>query len=88
MLDRVVELAGIDHVGLGSDFDGVGDTLPVGLKDVAGFPNLVAGLLRRGYADDDIEKILSGNIMRVWTQVERYAAAQGNPTQCRQASDS
>jgi len=85
-IDRVVELAGIDHVGLGSDFDGVGDTLPMGLKDVAGFSNLVAGLLRRGYADDDIEKILSANIMRVWTQVERYAAAQGNPTQCRQTS--
>lgn len=86
-IDRVVELAGIAHVGLGSDFDGVGDSLPSGLKDVAGFPNLVAGLLQRGYSDDDVEKILGGNIMRVWQAVERYGASQGNPTQCRQTGD-
>ena len=48
-IDRVVALAGIDHVGLGSDFDGVGDTLPTGLKDVGDFPNLIAGLLATGY---------------------------------------
>ena len=78
-IDRVVELAGIDHVGLGSDFDGVGDTLPVGLKDVGDFPNLVAGLLERGYGEDDIAKILGLNLMRVWRDVERYAEAQGRP---------
>lgn len=76
-IDRVVELAGIDHVGLGSDFDGVGDTLPVGLKDVGDFPNLVAGLLGRGYEEDDIGKVLGLNLMRVWRDVEQYAEAQG-----------
>ena len=84
-IDRVVTLAGIDHVGLGSDFDGVGDTLPEGLKDVAAFPNLVAGLLRRGYAEDAIAKILGGNLMRVWRAAEAYGAARGNPPPCAQA---
>ena len=73
--DRVVEIAGIDYVGIGSDYDGVGDTLPIGLKDVSTYPNLVAGLLARGYSEDDIEKILSGNILRVWRQVEEFAGA-------------
>ena len=82
-IDRVVELAGIDHVGLGSDFDGVGNTLPVGLKDVGDFPNLVAGLLARGYGEDDIAKILGLNLMRVWREVERYAEALGRPPVCR-----
>jgi membrane dipeptidase len=74
-IDRVVEIAGIDHVGLGSDFDGVGDSLPFGLKDVSGYPNLIAELLRRGYSDADIEKVCSGNVLRVMEQVERIATA-------------
>ncbi|WP_411270225.1 dipeptidase [Alteromonas sp. CYL-A6] len=74
-IDHVVEVAGIDHVGIGSDFDGVGDSLPTGLKDVSAFPNLVQGLLDRGYQRNDIEKILSGNVLRVWSQVEAYADA-------------
>ncbi len=74
--DRVVEVAGIDYVGIGSDFDGVGDSLPVGLKDVSMYPNLIKGLLDRGYSEEDIRKILSGNILRVWRQVEDYTAAQ------------
>lgn len=82
-IDRVVELAGIHAVGLGSDYDGVGDSLPVGLKDVASYPNLIQGLLDRGYSSDDIEKILSGNTLRVWRAVEDYAAQQGTPPQCR-----
>lgn len=73
-IDHVVALIGIDHVGIGSDYDGVGDSLPIGLKDVASFPNLVQGLLDRGYSRQDIEKILSGNLLRVWQQVEDYAA--------------
>lgn len=73
-IDRVVQLVGIDHVGLGSDFEGVGDTLPVGLKDVSQYPNLVAELLRRGYKESDIEKILGANLLRVWRQVEHVAA--------------
>lgn len=84
-IDRAVMLAGIDHVGLGSDYDGVGDSLPVGLKDVSQYPNLIAGLLERGYSDADIEKILSGNLLRVWRQVEAFAAAAGNPPACTQS---
>lgn len=74
--DHVVKLVGIDHVGIGSDYDGVGDSLPTGLKDVAAYPNLIAGLLKRGYSEQDIEKILSGNLFRVWQQVEDYAKKQ------------
>jgi membrane dipeptidase len=81
-IDRAVELAGIDHVGIGSDYDGVGDSLPAGLKDVSEFPNLTAGLLERGYSEADIEKIYGGNLMRVWRENEAYAAAAGNPAQC------
>lgn len=74
-IDHVVEIAGIDVVGIGSDYDGVGDTLPEGLKDVSSYPTLVAGLLARGYSRVEITKILSGNIIRVWKQVEDYAAS-------------
>ena len=74
-IDHVVELIGIDHVGIGSDFDGVGDSLPTGLKDVSTYPNLVQGMLDRGYSRADIEKVLSGNLLRVWSEVEKYAAA-------------
>lgn len=76
-IDHVVKLVGIDYVGIGSDYDGVGDSLPVGLKDVASYPNLIAGLLERGYSEADIEKILSANLLRVWREVEAYAAKQG-----------
>jgi membrane dipeptidase len=72
-IDHVVELIGVEHVGIGSDYDGVGDSLPIGLKDVASFPNLVQGLLDRDYSREDIEKILSGNLLRVWQEVEDYA---------------
>ena len=71
--DRVVQLVGIDHVGIGSDYDGVGDTLPVGLKDVSTYPTLIQGLLERGYSRKDIQKILGGNLIRVWKEVEEYA---------------
>jgi membrane dipeptidase len=73
-IDHVVALAGIDHVGLGSDYDGV-SWLPVGLEDVSTYPNLIAVLLDRGYSDTDIEKILGGNLLRVWDRVEQVAAA-------------
>ena len=72
-IDHVRDLVGIDHVGLGSDYDGVGPTLPVGLEDVSTFPNLVAELLRRGYSDEDVRKVLGGNAMRVWRAVEAAA---------------
>ena len=71
-IDHVVKLAGIDHVGLGSDYDGVGggENLPDGLKDVSQYPNLLYELLKRGYTESDIEKICSGNFLRVWKEVE------------------
>lgn len=74
-IDHVVALVGVDHVGIGSDYDGVGDSLPTGLKDVSSYPNLVKGLLARGYSPGDIRKILGENLMRVWTAVEENAAA-------------
>jgi membrane dipeptidase len=76
-IDHVVALAGIDFVGLGSDFDGVGDSLPTGLKDVSMYPNLIAELLKRGYTKSDVEKICYRNIFRVWREVQAYAA-RGN----------
>lgn len=72
-IDRVVKLAGIDHVGIGSDYDGVGDALPVGLKDVSDYPNLIYVLLKRGYKPEDIEKICSGNVFRVWNKTLELA---------------
>jgi len=72
-IDHVVKLAGIDHVGLGSDFDGVGDSLPTGLKDVSQYPNLIAELLRRGYSEEDIAKVCYKNVWRVWRAVEEAA---------------
>ncbi len=72
-IDHVVKLIGIDHVGLGSDFDGLGNTLPKGLKDASMYPNLFRVLLQRGYSENDIKKISSDNVFRVWQQVESYA---------------
>jgi len=68
-----VELVGIDHVGLGSDFDGLGDSLPTGLKDVSMYPNLIYELLKAGYSEENIEKICSGNFLRVWREIENYS---------------
>ncbi len=78
--DHVVKLVGVDYVGVGSDYDGVGDSLPVGLKDVSTYPNLVKGLLERGYSEEDIRKILGGNTLRVWKAVEDYAATTSSST--------
>lgn len=72
-IDHIVALAGVDHVGFGSDYDGVGDSLPTGLKDVSDFPNLIYELLTRGYSDSDIEKMCSGNVFRVWNKVLEYS---------------
>ncbi|HMQ86928.1 MAG TPA: membrane dipeptidase, partial [Flavilitoribacter sp.] len=74
-IDRVVQLAGIDHVGIGSDFDGVGDSLPTGLKDVSQYPNLIYTLLVRGYTEEDIAKICYKNVFRVWNKVQDVAKA-------------
>jgi membrane dipeptidase len=74
-IDHVVKLVGVDHVGIGSDYDGVGDSLPLGLKDVSTYPNLIAVLLKRGYSPGDIEKICSQNVFRVWNKVISVADA-------------
>jgi membrane dipeptidase len=75
-IDYAVKLIGIDHVGIGSDFDGVDGELPDGLRTTADFPNLVAGLQARGYSDADIGKILGGNLLRAWTAIEAGSAAR------------
>ena len=71
-VDHLAEVAGVESVGIGSDFDG-GEMLPTGLEDVSGFPNLIAELLRRGYADDDVRGIAGGNILRVMRGAEAAA---------------
>jgi membrane dipeptidase len=82
-IEHVVKLVGIEHVGLGSDFDGVGDSLPSGLKDVSQYPNLFRVLLERGYSEADIEKIASGNLFRTWEQVEAQAGGAGETPTAR-----
>lgn len=67
-IDHVVQIAGIDHVGLGSDFDGVSN-LPIGLEDASKLPDLILELLKRGYSEEDIAKICYKNIFRVWNEV-------------------
>ncbi|MEP0545613.1 MAG: dipeptidase [Rhodothermales bacterium] len=72
-IDHAVEVAGIDHVGLGSDFDGV-PFLPRGMEDATKLPHLTHGLLKRGYSEEDVRKILGGNTLRVLADAERVAA--------------
>src|SRR5579859_3343628 len=72
-IDHAVKVGGVDHVGLGSDFDGV-DSIPRGMEDVSKLPNLVRELARRGYSVEDLEKILGGNLLRVMRQVEHVSA--------------
>ena len=78
-IDHTVHVAGIDHVGFGSDFDGA-PFLPKDLQDVSDYPNITVELMRRGYSDLDIRKILGGNILRVLSDVERVAAQLSNET--------
>jgi membrane dipeptidase len=78
-IDHLVDVAGIDHVGIGSDFDGIGFT-PVGLEDVSTFPDLIAELVRRGYPDEDIRKILGGNLLRALDRAEVVAAQMKQET--------
>jgi membrane dipeptidase len=72
-IDHIVRIAGVNHVGFGSDYDGVGDSLPTGLKDVGDYPNLIAVLLTRGYSKSDIKKMCSGNLFRVWNKILKVA---------------
>lgn len=75
-IDHMVKVAGIDHVGLGSDFDGV-DALPEGLTGIDGLPRITLELVKRGYTDEDILKILGGNFLRVFEAAEAYARSTG-----------
>jgi membrane dipeptidase len=72
-MDHVRKVAGADHVGIGSDFDGI-ETVPVGLEDVSKYPALTAELLRRGWPDDDVRKALGSNVLRVMRRAEEVAA--------------
>ena len=72
-LEHIRQVAGIDHVGLGSDFDGVG-SLPEGLEDVSGYPALLEELLRRGWSREDVAKVAGLNVLRVMRENERVAS--------------
>jgi membrane dipeptidase len=72
-IDHIVKVAGIDHVGLGSDFDGVGSQLPEGINSPADLPKITAALMARGYSAADVQKILGGNLLRVFREVEATA---------------
>ena len=71
-IDHMVKIAGVDHVGIGSDFDGI-DCSPAGIDSVADLPKITQALVERGYRPGDIQKILGGNLMRVFTEVEKTA---------------
>lgn len=77
-IDHIVKVAGVDHVGLGSDFDGI-PTLPVQLEDVSMYPNITQGLLDRGYSHEEIKKVLGANLLRVMREAERVAAEARTP---------
>jgi membrane dipeptidase len=72
-IDHIAKVAGVDHVGLGSDFDGVSGATPVGMDSAADLPKITQALLDRGYSAEDIRKILGGNVMRVFQEVERVS---------------
>jgi membrane dipeptidase len=72
-IDHIAKIAGVDHVGLGSDFDGVSGATPQGMDSAADLPKITQGLLDRGYSADDIKKILGGNLLRVFGEVERVS---------------
>jgi membrane dipeptidase len=72
-IDHVVKLVGADHVGIGSDFDGVSGMVPEGLEDVSKYPVLVRGMIEMGYSDADIRKIMGENLLRFMKKVEEVA---------------
>jgi membrane dipeptidase len=72
-IEHLRDVAGVDHVGLGSDFDGISST-PVGLEDVSTFPALLAELIRRGWSDGDVKRVAGLNLLRAMREAERVAA--------------
>ncbi|QNA86476.1 membrane dipeptidase [Sphingomonas sp. So64.6b] len=77
-IEHIAKVAGPDHVGIGSDFDGTGNELPDGLGDVSTYPQLMAELMRRGWSDADIAKLAGGNILRVMAAAEQTAASMAS----------
>jgi membrane dipeptidase len=77
-IDHAVKIAGIDHVGLGSDFDGA--VMPIGMPDATHLPQITDALLKKGYSDSDIRKILGENTLRVMSEVERVSHQLNSPT--------
>jgi membrane dipeptidase len=73
-MEYIKKLVGVDHIGIGSDYDG-NDSWPTGLEDASKFPNLVAELVRRGWSDEDILKVIGGNVLRALEQTEAVARA-------------
>ena len=71
-IDHIAKVAGVDHVGLGSDYDGI-DAVPAQLEDVSTYPKITQGLLDRGYSDEAIRKILGGNVLRVLREAEQVS---------------
>src|SRR5262249_2739430 len=80
-IDHAVKVAGADHVGLGSDFDGA--TMPIGMEDASKLPRITDALLKKGYSEQDVEKILGGNILRGMEKVERAGQPAESPTRAR-----
>lgn len=74
-IEHVAKVAGKDHVGIGSDFDGVGHPLPVGLEDVSTYPALLAEMMRRGWSDAEVAGLAGGNVLRVMERAEQVAKA-------------
>jgi len=80
-IDHIAKVAGIDHVGIGSDFDGVPLTgLPEGMEDISKLPNITYELMKRGYSDADIKKVLGENLLRVMSGVEKVSAEMSSST--------
>jgi membrane dipeptidase len=77
-IDHAVKIAGIDHVGLGSDFDGA--VMPIGMQDVTHLPQITGALLQQGYSESEIRKILGENTLRVMSEVERVSRQLNFPT--------
>jgi membrane dipeptidase len=71
--EHAIKVAGIDHVGIGSDFDGVDGKLPAGMEDISKLPTITYELLKRGHSESDVKKVLGENLLRVMTQVEGAA---------------
>ena len=72
-IDHIADVAGVDHVGLGSDFDGVSGAMPEGMDSAADLPKITQALLDRGYKPNDVTKILGGNLLRVFREVEKIS---------------